>query len=146
MTADSLRAALDALRNDNERHIEEARFTEWTVSQDPTGNVRLLLAVVDAVLALHREFRIYEECDHAHAYDGGTEGESGAVVDCGEFLTCDDGYLYSVCRECCAQGSAAGGPHQTEECATNHEVGKCWPCPTRRAIAAKLLPGETVDG
>jgi hypothetical protein len=50
--AGELRAALDAIREHNERYIKEARFTEWTVSQDPTGNVRRLLDALDAVLEL----------------------------------------------------------------------------------------------
>ena len=95
------------------------------------ATVRSLLAAVEAVLALHAEFRVYEECGRQHACDG--------VIDCGDFITCEDGYLYSVCRDCCT-----GGRDQTEECAGEHDRASCWPCPTREAISRALLgEGET---
>jgi hypothetical protein len=71
---------------------------------------------------LHSEYRIYEECDHAHAY----EEDRGGVIDCGDFVTCEDGYLYAACRECCTD---EGG--QTEACGDGHHHGTGKPiCPT----------------
>ena len=90
-------------------------------------DVPRLLAAVDAVLALHRPHRIYDECDHAH------EDRAG-VIDCGEFLTCEDSYMYSICRECCTLFG-----HQTEQCAGEHEHGRDDRiCPTYRAVSAAL--------
>lgn len=114
-----------------------------TPGEEATDRIReqhipALLAAVEAVLALHKPFRIYEECEHAHAYDGGTEGEWSAVVDCGDFLTCEDGYLYTICRECCGEGALG---NQREECASGHDHSQCWPCSTAAAISAEL-PGE----
>ncbi len=45
-------AALDEIRDRNERYIATQRLTEWTVAQEPCGDVRRLLAAVDAILAL----------------------------------------------------------------------------------------------
>ena len=89
-----------------------------------------------AVLALHRPHRIYEECDHAHQ-----EGDSG-VIDCWDFLTCEDAYLYSICSACCS--GDAEPPEQAEDCATYHSHGKDGPiCSTVRAVNS--VGGEPRD-
>ena len=100
---------------------------------------RRLLAAVEAVLAHHSEFRIYDECDHEHSQE---EVDAGTAVDCpgADFVTCRDGYAYSVCRACCT-----GGWSQMEECASDHDHGDCWPCPTCWAITTALL-GEGSPG
>jgi hypothetical protein len=101
---------------------------------ESAADVPRLLAAVEKVLELHAEFRILEECDHAHIEDDVREGR--AVVVAGDFIACQDGYLYSVCRACCT-----GGTDQTEECASNHRHcgDECWPCPTVEAISRALL-------
>ena len=89
-----------------------------------------LVAAVEAALRLHAEFRIYDECGHEHTQD---EVDAGTAVDAMEFVTCEDGYVHSVCRACCT-----GGWSQTEECASDHER-PCWPCGTVEVISAALL-------
>ena len=78
------------------------------------------------MLERHSEWRIYEECDHP-------KGEND--------FGCPDCYCYSICRACCA-GDGSG---QTEQCASDHDLMKCWPCPTYLAISRALL-GEDPDG
>jgi hypothetical protein len=79
-------------------------------------DVPLLLGAVEAPLKLHARWEIRDN-----------EGE-------GELL-------YPVCRHCCA----ADGDGQTEECADEHDVLNCYPCPTVRAIAAALAGKEGDD-
>ncbi len=90
---------------------------------------------VEAVLALHSEFRIYDECGHEHSQE---EVDAGTAVNCdgADFVTCRDGYAYSVCRACCTDGWS-----QTEECASHHDHD-CWPCPTYRAITTMCIDGK----
>ncbi|OLE25881.1 MAG: hypothetical protein AUG44_14700 [Actinobacteria bacterium 13_1_20CM_3_71_11] len=91
---------------------------------------------IDKALALHVEFKIYDECDHDHRYN-----EDGAlpegVLDIDEIgLTCQGAYLYSICSNCCTGGSEEW---QTEACANDHKhdgASPCWPCPTRAALAS----------
>lgn len=92
------------------------------------------------VRALHTEFRIYTECGHVETEDH--NGDPFEIDDVG--WVCQDGYLYSICRECCLHG----GDNQIEECADSHysySSGKpdpdgCWPC---RTIVA--LDGEPAE-
>lgn len=50
---DSIAAALDEIRERNERRIEFHRYTEYTVAHDVAeGDVRRLLAALDEVLKL----------------------------------------------------------------------------------------------
>lgn len=95
------------------------------------------VAVV-AVLDLHSPRRIYEPCGHNHAdSDPGTvEVQDGDVG-----ITCEDGYLYTICRDCCT-----GNGYQTEQCAADHD-GDCYPCATVKAIAEALgLDTSSSDG
>jgi Arc/MetJ-type ribon-helix-helix transcriptional regulator len=105
-----------------------------------------LKARIDRALSLHREFKIYDECDHDHRYnEDGTLPEG--VLDIDEIgLTCQDAYLYSICSNCCTGGSEEW---QTEACANDHKhdgASPCWPCPTRAALASGVPetpePGE----
>jgi len=101
---------------------------------------RRFLAAVDAVLALHHPHRIYTECDHAHAYDSDAERDKAGAIDCGDFVTCEDGYMYSACRECCIEDG------QTEACADGHHHGIGNPiCATVADLSAALLGEETPD-
>jgi hypothetical protein len=120
-------ALVAAIRDRNEAYIKSMAFTEATVREMPSGDLRLALAAVDAVLELHSEWRIYEECDHPRILDS----------DYG----CPDCYCYSICRSCCA-GDGSG---QTEQCASDHDVMHCWPCPTYLAICAALLGQDRTD-
>lgn len=95
---------------------------------------------LEAVLDVHRPFHIYDECEHKHEMPEGHKLPEGLhlIEDVG--LVCDDGYLYSICRECCADDT-----FQNEECATYHKHSgdaACWPCPTVRAISQSLTEGN----
>ena len=131
-------AALEQIRERNEAAIRHRALTEATVATLPEGDVRLLLKVVEAVLKLHAEFRVYDECGHEHTQD---EVDAGTAVVLHEegAVTCEDGYVHSVCRACCT-----GGWSQTEACASDHER-PCWPCGTVEAIAGELPGKETAD-
>jgi hypothetical protein len=83
-----------------------------------------LRAMVAEVRGIHTEFKIYEECRHAEHDD---DTPTVVVNDLGE--VCASGYLYSICRSCCAPGDS-----QTEDCVDNHDHTECWPCPTRLAV------------
>jgi len=93
----------------------------------PPQDVILVQDAVRAVLDLHNEFRIYDDCGHTH-----TEAGNGVLDIENVGLTCKDGYEYSICRSCCADG----GEYQTEVCASHERP--CWPCPTHHAIATAL--------
>jgi hypothetical protein len=86
-------------------------------------------AALRAVLDKHSEFKIYDECGHQHR-----EGDPGVLSIENVGLTCEDGYEYSICRECCTGGS---GEYQTEDCAS-HDHNRCWPCDTVQAITEAL--------
>ena len=106
------------------------------LAEEVAQDVPRLLTAAERVLKLHSEFRIYDECGHEHTQD---EVDAGTARDTTEFVTCEDGYIYSVCRACCT-----GGWSQTEACASDHER-PCWPCGTVEAISAALLGKETGD-
>jgi hypothetical protein len=50
---DKARDALEEIRERNERSIVAAKFTEWTVSHDPTGDVRRLVHALGELLDIH---------------------------------------------------------------------------------------------
>jgi hypothetical protein len=77
------------------------------------------------VAALHGPFKIYGECDHDHV-----DGDGSVHIDA-IGLTCEDGFEYSICSECCTNGR-----EQTEECATYHDHVKfdTAHCKTMRAM------------
>ena len=103
------------------------------------ADVPRLVAALEAVLARHQPHQIYTECGHAHACDSGAERDKAGVIDCGDFVTCDDGYMYSVCRECCIDDG------QTEACADGHHHDPGKPiCATVADLSAALL-GEGTD-
>lgn len=92
-----------------------------------------LQAHIDKALELHRESKIYDECGHKHKMADDYDVPAGLhlIEDVG--LTCEDGYQYSICRECCTDDG-----YQTETCVDNHEHGgsaACWPCPTHACLA-----------
>jgi hypothetical protein len=99
---------------------------------DLTGQVAGRDETIQRVRDLHSEYRIYTECGHEETEDH--NGDPFEIDDIG--WICQDGYLYSICRECCIHG----GDVQTEECADFHtSAGRpdpdgCWPCRTKAAI------------
>lgn len=100
------------------KKIEERR----TLTAERDG----LQARLNAGLALHTEFKIYEECGHEHTDDDVDAGRAFAVEEVG--YVCADGYLYSICKRCCTDDTGIQG----EACA-NHER-PCWPCATVAAL------------
>lgn len=70
--------------------------------------------VIARIRSLHRPYKIYDACDHKHTDEDRAAGRAVAVEDVG--LTCEDGLMYVVCRECCTDGG-----YQTEVCATEHQ-------------------------
>lgn len=85
----------------------------------------ILATRIEAVLELHSALNIYDECGHDHEWP-----DEPGVVEVEEIgLTCADGLLYQVCRECCVHVEQ----YQSEECVDHHDQSHCWPCRTVRA-------------
>ena len=117
-------------------------LTKFFVARDEKLRVEneQLKARAEKVLALHQEFKIYDECGHDHRYleNGGLPEGVHEIDEVG--LTCSDGYMYSICSNCCTGGSQEW---QTEVCADQHKhdgKSQCWPCPTRAALTADQPP------
>jgi hypothetical protein len=117
---DRLENALDAAVRSS---IAKAAELQARVD-DLTGQVAGQSETIQRVRDRHSEYRIYDECGHGHDAD---EPGIGYAAEIG--FVCEDGYMYSVCRECCT----ADGEH-TEHCATDHVPADCWPCRTRKDI------------
>ena len=102
---------------------------ETNLAERPEDALRRLAGQLAKLSDLHAPFRIYRECGHAHAWDH-DEDRAGAI-DCDDFVTCQDGYMYSVCRSCCTHEHDA----QTEECAESQGHTPETPiCPSRRIL------------
>ena len=88
-------------------------------------------AALDAVIALHRPYGIYDECDCPNPVEG-VDGHV-KVEDVG--ITC--ALMYRVCHECCIDDG-----YQREECfdCHGHWAGEKYQCPTVEAI--KEEPGD----
>ena len=145
---EQLRAELDEVRHslgwasrerDDARarahELDTRRPTQWAYDQ-ACRVLREHKARIDKALELHREFKIYDECGHKHEFNSDGSLPEG-VLNVSEIgLVCADGYLHSICRECCTGGSQE---YQTEACASDHlheGAAACWPCPTAAALSA----------
>lgn len=97
-----------------------------------------LAAAILSVLTLHRAHRIFDECDHHHQYTDEGKVPEGVLEIEEVGLTCEAGFMYSICWSCCTQESG----YQSEGCADNHDhrggPESCWPCPTVQAMAKDL--------
>ena len=118
---DPVTDCLAEIRERNEAYITTLRLTEWTVSREPAGDVRRLLAVVEAALALHAPgpVQLLGSLCAAHAnhrYFSITATEAADVA---------------ACPKCSASVS-----FPCTGCGTNGSVDRC---PTRAAISAALL-------
>lgn len=83
-----------------------------------------------AISELHRELRIYDPCDCGHSDEAVLAGDA---VDTGEFIACEETYLYSICRECCTDSSG----EQRPDCFDDHCHGTGVPfCKTQRILGA----------
>jgi hypothetical protein len=76
---------------------------------------------------LHTEWKCYDECGHQHTDEDVLAGRAFDIDNVG--VTCEDGHLYSVCREC---HTTDGEPRE------DTEDGE-WPCPTIRAIEKEVF-------
>ena len=108
------------------RRAGEARHTRLvahldTLSAAATDPATITaLTAVRSVAARHFPFNIYEECD---CNPGHSEEDIGAgtVVDVNEVgPTCEDGFRYSICAECCGHENSWSF-EQREECANDHD-------------------------
>ena len=89
-------------------------------------NVGHMLAALAAVKALHSPFEIYDECPH----DDHKESDPG-VLDIDDVgLTCAEGLIQTVCREC--------DTHDGEVHEDSSEG--IYPCRTLQAIAKATEP------
>jgi hypothetical protein len=126
--------------------VRQAIVGSWTrASQAAALHAGRLANAVEAVLEIHKPFRIFDECDHHHEYaaDGSLPEGVQEIENIG--LVCEDGYQYSICRSCCTEDSG----YQVEHCADVHRhdgPDPCWPCPTARAIAAQFGVGPEFGG
>jgi hypothetical protein len=94
------------------KRTEEGRGMNGTdITESPADKIRRFAGVIEEVQILHKPFRIYEECSHEH--------DDADIVNCGDFVSCEAGYMYSICTECCTS-EAYGIRQQTEECADVH--------------------------
>ena len=76
---------------------------------------------VEDVRKLHVPFKCYDECGHEHE----NANELLGIVEIDDIgLTCEDGVLYTVCRECHTDD---GEPNE------NTEDGE-YPCATLKAL------------
>jgi len=125
---DPLSAVLAEVRARNEDRVRFYAYTEYTVERDVAeGDVRRLLAALDAALALHvRQEKPVRSWDHvcgAHRDARGfADPRQMQMRDCPDCVFSD---LY-VCRHCPCPNDM-------------------WPCPTYRAILAALT-GKGADG
>jgi len=86
------------------------------------------------ILKLHTPFPIYEECGH----DGDCPTEPIEID--GEFFTCEEGFMYFVCFECCVVND-----YQHEDCAGGHDHGKDIPICATVALLTTLQTGDSND-
>lgn len=86
--------------------------------------------VFDELRALHKPYKIYDDCGHDHGDEPGDESPDATVVDVdGIGLTCN--HVYSICTHCCTDDG------QTEYCASGHDHGKDKPICETSAILDK---------
>lgn len=83
---------------------------------------------------LHRSWDIYDECGHRHELneDGSLPDDVKNIPEVG--YVCHEGFMYSICRECCTDGE-----FQTEECATYHNHHQ----PGPRCRTNAILEGDS---
>lgn len=109
---------------------------------DPVA--RSALAAVRSVTARHFPWDIYTECDCEPGHQD--EDEDGGIVDvCEVGLVCEQGFLYSICAECCSN-ETPWERSQREECADGHDhVGDRAICQTLTGIEGALGLGALDD-
>jgi hypothetical protein len=129
-------ALVAAIRERNEAYIKSMAFTEATVREMPSGDLRLALAAVDAVLEQHKPKQLHEWVRRVgagfpcgHDLDGDWpqhyEGADGMTY-------CRDKPTVVVCSVC------SDGPA--------NDLMAEWPCATYLAISCALLGEGAGDG
>lgn len=145
MPDDRLTAALEEIRGRNEWRIAFHRYTDYTVEHDvPEGDVRRLLAALDAVLEQHETKPYYlaaSECEHPEPSDDAdewTEWDSDHPPGTGD-----------VGRICLLTQIASYCPGCTEMTYGDEPCGEEYvpaPCGTRAAITRELTGEGNADG
>ena len=137
--ADPVAARLAGIRERNERWIAAALLTEASVRDSPSGNVRLLVAAVEAALKGHYKVTLYTVAIAEYDTSGRIRcGHTDAEMDNDRHaLAGDSGDVLCLAKpeaDVCAECWDSSG-EQAE-----------WPCPTVRAITRELLgEGSTGD-
>ena len=105
-------------------------MTITDITESPEDKMRRFARIIIRIRELHRPFRIYDECDHADHDD------DVVLIECDGFTTCADGYMYSVCTECCCTTDVGDWPPgQTEDCTAYHDHDDAKPrCATIAAL------------
>ena len=109
-----LKAEIGRLRD----RLDTATLAAKVASEEYTK----LEARIEAALALHQEFGIYDECGHDHTEEDVRTGKAIDVPEVG--ITCEDGLVQKVCRHCHLWNDE---PYERTE------DGEC-PCPTVEAL------------
>lgn len=94
---------LAAIRDRNESYIEWARLTEWSVKHEPCGDVRTLLRVAEAVLALAGEWENaeYPGNEPMTAFQGHITAAGIEVT-----MSCGHALREAITRELAGEGNA----------------------------------------
>lgn len=101
-----------------------------------TAELALKDQALDEIKALHREHRIYDECDCGHSDEAVLAGDA---VDTGYFIACEETFEYAICAACCTADD-----EQTSDCASYHGHRKDEPiCDTQRILTRLDTQGET---
>ena len=103
-------------------------MTEVNLTERPEDTLRRYAGILVKIRRIHQPKHLYNECGHAHT---GQDIADGTAVNCGDLVSCADGYLHSICAHCCLDGDG----DQREECADYHEHGRDKPiCSTSEAL------------
>lgn len=124
---------MEAVPEDYERHYCHEDGEDWPcaafIAAAPSI-VAQLVAVVERVTEIHRQAKIYDECE----CPDGTHPEDYDFIDCDSYAGCENSLIGIGCEECCVSGgflSEACGESHT------HTMDPDKRCPTIRAITGE---------
>lgn len=82
---------------------------------------------IEAVLALHKPIKVYNECD----CPDGTHPEEYEWIDCEDYVGCENSFSHYACEECCTAWD-----NITEGCSETHSHARALDtrCPTVAAL------------
>ncbi len=139
----AVRPAL-ARRAGESRHTRLVAHLDLLAAAASDTIARATIEALRTVAARHFPFNIYEECDcdPGHSEE---EIDQNGVVDIAEIgPTCEDGFRYSICAECCAHDNG-WEINQLEGCADDHDHGYDLPlCQTLVGIESALGLGPDI--